>query len=45
MNNLCRDGEGHEDKAQESLAFTRYSFTARLLCTNPPSFYSPRPPA
>jgi len=27
------------------LAFTRYSFTSRLLCTNQPSFHSPRPPA
>jgi len=27
------------------LAFTRYSFTTRLLCTNQSSFYRPRPPA
>ena len=27
------------------LAFTRYSFTSRLLCTNRPSFHPPRPPA
>ena len=27
------------------LAFTRHSFTSRLLCTNLPSFHSPRPPA
>ena len=27
------------------LAFTRYSFTSRLLCTNQPSFHSPGPPA
>jgi len=27
------------------LAFTRYSFTSRLLRTNQPSFDSPRPPA
>ena len=28
-----------------TLAFTRYSFTSRLLCTNQASFHSPRPPA
>ena len=28
-----------------NLAFTSYSFPARLLCTNQPSVYSPRPPA
>jgi len=27
------------------LAFTRYSFTSKLSCTNHPSFHSPRPPA
>ena len=26
------------------LAFTRYSFTSKLLCTSPPSFDYPRPP-
>jgi len=28
-----------------ALAFTRYLFTSRLLCTNQPSFHSPCPPA
>jgi len=28
-----------------NVAFTRDSFTSRLLCTNQPSFYSSRPPA
>ena len=28
-----------------SLAFTRYSFTSRLSCTNQPSFHPPRLPA
>ena len=28
-----------------NLAFTRYSFTSRLLCTNPSSLSPPRPPA
>ena len=27
------------------LAFTRYSFTSRLSCTNEPSFHSPSPPS
>jgi len=27
------------------LAFTRYSFTSRFLCTNQPFFHSPRQPA
>ena len=27
------------------LAFTRYSFTSMLSCTNKPSFHCPRPPA
>jgi len=27
------------------LVFTKYSFSWRLLCTNQPPFYSPRPPA
>jgi len=31
-------------KVRIGLAYTRYSFTARLLCTNQPSFHSPRPP-
>ena len=30
---------------EANLAYTRYSFTSRLLCTNQPSFHSPRPPA
>ena len=31
---------------EPTLAFvTRYCFTSRLLCTNQPSFHSPRPPA
>jgi len=29
----------------QALAFTRYSFTSSLLCTNQPSFHSPRLPA
>ena len=30
-------------KQSSALAFTRYSFTSRLLCTHQPSFHSPRP--
>jgi len=31
--------------ASQDIRLTRYSFTLRLLCTNQPSFHSPRPPA
>ena len=42
------ENSGRErDKAQlrQNLAFTIYSFTSKLLCTNQPSFPPPRPPA
>jgi len=39
-----KDG-AEEEKAEEVLAFTRDSFTSRLLCTNRLSYHSPRPPA
>jgi len=29
----------------DALAFTRYCFTSRLMCTNQPSLHPPRPPA
>jgi len=35
----------HTARGGGGLAFARYSFTSRLLCTNQPSFHSPRPPA
>jgi len=39
------EGGGRGSPASSKLAFTRYSFTSRPLCTNQPSFHSPRPPA
>ena len=36
---------GSSSPAQWGLAFTRYSFTSRLLCTNRFIYHSPRPPA
>ena len=46
---IYRDGlrrrATHRVTAPCKLAFTKYSFTSRLLCTNQPSFYAPRPPA
>ena len=34
-----------DDKVPRPLAFTRYSFAYKLLCTNQPSYHFPRPPA
>ena len=35
----------HDDMLTLTSAFTRYSYTSRLLCTNQSSFYWPLPPA
>ena len=41
---LCAPS-GIGDHDDLSLAFTRYAFTSRVLCTNQRSFSPPRPPA
>jgi len=40
---LCSLPPPWRRRASQRLAFTRYSFTSGLLCTNQPSFYSPHP--
>jgi len=40
-----RQSEGPKAERGRILAFTRYWFTLRLVCTNQPSFHSPRLPA
>ena len=41
----CPSGTGTSNHVGSGLAFTKYSFTLRLLCTNQSSFSCPLPPA
>jgi len=41
----CEGATHDRSGLDRQLAFTRYCFTLRLLCTNQPSFHFPRPPA